>query len=119
MPDLAASFQNAVVEVLVSRTIEAAKQRYKRVAGGVASTPLSGRAWRRPVKGGHSVLPSVTDLLYGQCGDDRRGGAMNIRRGARAGTGSECGAEFEAGREIIQIFFRKNCFAVSFLKILI
>ena len=40
VPDLAASFQNAVVEVLVSRTIEAAKQHgYKRVAiaGGVAS----------------------------------------------------------------------------------
>ena len=40
VPDLAASFQNAVVEVLVSRTIEAAKQLgYKRVAiaGGVAS----------------------------------------------------------------------------------
>ena len=51
VPDLAASFQNAVVEVLVSRTIEAAKQHgYKRVAiaGGVASN--SGRAWRRPVK---------------------------------------------------------------------
>ena len=40
VPDLAASFQNAVVEVLVSRTIEAAKQHgCKRVAiaGGVAS----------------------------------------------------------------------------------
>ena len=40
VPELAASFQNAVVEVLVSRTIEAAKQHgYKRVAiaGGVAS----------------------------------------------------------------------------------
>lgn len=40
VPDLAASFQNAVVEVLVSRTIEAAKQHgYKcvAIAGGVAS----------------------------------------------------------------------------------
>lgn len=38
MPDLAASFQNAVVEVLVSRTIEAAKQHgYVAIAGGVAS----------------------------------------------------------------------------------
>ena len=53
VPDLAASFQNAVVEVLVSRTIEAAKQHgYKRVAivYGVASNSASGRAWRRPVK---------------------------------------------------------------------
>ena len=42
VPDLAASFQNAVVEVLVSRTIEAAKQHgYKRVAiaGVVAMHP--------------------------------------------------------------------------------
>lgn len=40
VPDLAASFQNAVVEVLVSRTIEAAKQhgcRRVAIAGGVAS----------------------------------------------------------------------------------
>ena len=50
VPDLAASFQNAVVEVLVSRTIEAAKQHgYKRVAiaGGVASNSA---LRRRPVK---------------------------------------------------------------------
>lgn len=79
VPDLAASFQNAVVEVLVSRTIEAAKQHgYKRVAiaGGVASNSALRAGMEKAVKRRAPVLPSVTDLLYGQCGDDRRGGVL-------------------------------------------
>ncbi len=67
VPDLVASFQNAVVEALVSRAVLAAKEYgYDKlaIAGGVAST-LRGQPCRRPVTRHISGSIIRLHLLYG------------------------------------------------------
>ena len=68
--DVVASFQASVVDVLVSHTIEAAKQYgFDKVAmaGGVASN--SNEAGMR--EEGHEAVLSFAGTLHGQCGHDR------------------------------------------------
>ena len=74
--DLAASFQKAVVDVLVEHTMLAAKDYHMdkiAIAGGVASNGTLSEAMKRLVKKRLQVLSSVTYFLYRQCGDDRCG----------------------------------------------
>ena len=117
VPDLAASFQNAVVEVLVSRTIEAAKQHgYKRVAiaGGVASNSALRAGMEKACKEAGIQFFHPSPIF---CTDN----AAMIGAAAyyEYKKGSECGAEFEAGREIIQIFSGRIVLRLVFFKILI
>ena len=122
VPDLAASFQNAVVEVLVSRTIEAAKQHgYKRVAiaGGVASNSALRAGMEKACKEAGIQFFHPSPIF---CTDNAAmiGAAAyyEYKKGARAGWDLNA-VPNEAGREIIQIFLKKNCFAVIFFKRLI
>ena len=69
VPDLAASFQNAVVESLVSRAIMAAKEY------GYEFGSARGREGRLR-EGGNPVLSSVSYLLHRQCGYDRSGSLL-------------------------------------------
>ena len=65
MPDLVASFQNAVVDVLVSRAITAAKEYgYKKlaIAGGVASNSALRAAMKKPAI--RTVLHFIIHLLF-------------------------------------------------------
>ena len=68
VPDLAASFQNAVVEVLVEKSMQAAEDYSMRkfaIAGGVASnTALRTAMEAACAKRGDSILSSVSDLLH-------------------------------------------------------
>ena len=62
--DIAASFQKAVVEVLVEKSMQAAEDYSMRkfaIAGGVASNNGYGSG---VCKAGHSILSSVSDLLH-------------------------------------------------------
>ena len=118
VPDLAASFQNAVVEVLVSRTIEAAKQHgYKRVAiaGGVASNSALRAGMEKACKEAGIQFFHPSPIF---CTDNAAmiGAAAyyEYKKGARAGWDLNAVPNLKLGREIIQNFFRKNCFAVSF-----
>ena len=78
--DIAASFQKAVVEVLVENSMKAVDDygMYKfAIAGGVASNSALRAAMKQACEEKRrEILPSVPDLLYGQCGDDRRGGVL-------------------------------------------
>ena len=76
VPDVAASFQQAVVDVLVSRAADAVEQyglRKLALAGGVAAnTALRAgmrQMWRR--EGGSLFLPAP-DPVHGQCRHDRK-----------------------------------------------
>lgn len=66
--DIAASFQKAVVEVLVEKSMQAAEDYSMRkfaIAGGVASnTALRTAMEAACAKRGHSILSSVSDLLH-------------------------------------------------------
>lgn len=65
VPDLVASFQNSVVDSLVSRAIHAAKEYgYSKlaIAGGVASNTALRAAMKRPVK--RMKLHFIIHLLF-------------------------------------------------------
>ena len=85
VPDLVASFQNAVVEALVSRAVLAAKEYgYDKlaIAGGVASNSALRAAMQEACDKAHiRILSSVSDLLHRQCSHDRLWlPTMNIKR---------------------------------------
>lgn len=73
--DLAASFQKAVVDVLVEHTMLAAKDYGMTkiaIAGGVASNGTLRAAMEEACKkNNYSFYRNVTDLLYRQCSNDR------------------------------------------------
>ncbi len=78
--DLAASFQAAVVDMLVEKTSEAATAfgvREVLVAGGVAATALRARLGQRTLC---SLQVSPAHSLHGQRGDDCRRRVLPLRR---------------------------------------
>ena len=73
--DIAASFQNAVVEVLVEHTMQAAKDYHMdkiAIAGGVASNGTLRAAMEKACEeNGYKFSQTVPHFLYRQCSDDR------------------------------------------------
>ena len=75
--DVAASFQKAVVDVLVSHSLHAVKAyglNKFAIAGGVASNSSLRAAFEEETK--YCILSSFSDLLHRQCSDDRCGGLL-------------------------------------------
>ena len=110
--DIAASFQQAVVDVLVDNAIRAAKDYHMdrlAIAGGVASNGALRAAMEAACeKRGHPLLPSVPDLLYRQCGHDRCGSLLRVPEGNPPRLGPECRTEPEAWRTIRKRNFRSR-----------
>ena len=78
--DVAASFQKAVVDVLVSHSLHAVKAyglNKFAIAGGVASNSSLRAAFEEECgKRNIDILSSFSDLLHRQCSDDRCGGLL-------------------------------------------
>ena len=83
--DLAASFQKAVVDVLVEHAMQAAEDHHIRkiaIAGvlrPIRGSKRHGEGVRRKRAMNFTVHPL---FLYGQCGHDRCGGILRIQKGA-------------------------------------
>ena len=78
--DIAASFQKAVTDVLVANAMHAVEEFHVdklAIAGGVASNSALLRSYERGVRKERGrILLSVSDFLYRQCGNDRRGSLL-------------------------------------------
>ena len=132
--DIAASFQQAVVDVLVDNAIRAAKDYHMdrlAIAGGVASNGAlraameaacekEGIRFYRPSpifctdnaaggrKARHQFLSSGAGALHRQCGHDRCGSLLRVPEGNPPRLGPECRTEPEAWRTIRKRNFRSR-----------
>ncbi len=99
--DLAWGFQDAVVDVLVTKTIRAAEATGARsivMGGGVAANgALRGQAGRRGRSPRAAADRAATGAVHGQRGDDRRGRRPPVRGRRSIRAGSRCSPVAAAG----------------------
>ena len=102
--DIAASFQQAVVDVLVDNAIRAAKDYHMdrlAIAGGVASNGALRAAME-------AACEKEGIRFYRQCGHDRCGSLLRVPEGNPPRLGPECRTEPEAWRTIRKRNFRSR-----------